>query len=185
MTFRRPSGLRRRTRIAAPDEARQLLPERLRRSAAAVGGTQAFSLSFSGGASAALSAGVQSYGSSAFYDPGLGIGQNLFQGADVYRGSGFTSGIVNGTSPGGDTTTVPGCGHDINCALANSPGLKKLLENAGPCVKPTIYVRGGWYAPIFFGHGWNEFDYLFSPDGSSFGWSSITISVNPPTDKED
>lgn len=126
------------------------------------GGGGVFSLGFSGGAQANVSAGVASIGNgafqgnTAFYDPGLGIGQSLPANASVYRGSGSISNLVNATSGGNTGTSIPGCGHDVSCAIRNSAALQAALKQAGPCTKPRIFVRSifsissYWLPPIVY-----------------------------------
>lgn len=142
---------------------------------ATANGSTFFALGFSGGAQANISAGVASDGQFAFYDPGLGLGQSLPKGSNVFRGVGAVSDIVNATSPGGNSSTIAACGHDLSCAIANGPALQKALANAGPCKKPTVFVRslflGGplLYVPIgsFLGGSLESLLYLSSDDNAS------------------
>lgn len=117
------------------------------------GGGSFFSLGFSGGAQANLSAGVTSMGSAAFYDPGLGLGYSPdIPGVQDYTGSGFTSSLVNGLSggyPDGDID-VAGCGHDVSCAIENNTNLQDQLDKAGPCLNPRVFWRGGHSTPLSY-----------------------------------
>lgn len=144
-----------------------------------------FALGFSGGAQANLSANTTSFGTSSFYDPGLGIGQSIPAGADVFRGGGPISDLVNATSAGGNTVSVAGCGHNVNCAITNSSTLQKALENAGPCTTPTIFSRNHPPRPInLVRPTWNIFDILYMPSGEpSVTWDQVTSwdgSTAPP-----
>jgi RHS repeat-associated protein len=109
------------------------------------GGTGKIFLGFSGGAQANISGGVDSsMGTVAFYDPGLGLGQDIPAGSSVFMGGKAISDLVNTASALSGTHTgklVPGCGHDVACAIKSSASLRKLLQAAGPCNHPTVFVR--------------------------------------------
>ena len=106
-------------------------------------GTEFLAIGFSGGAQANLSASHRTHlAASTFADPGLGLGSFLPPDSTNYLGSGLISDLVNLTSPGGEANiSVPGCGHDMACIIANSPDLQQALANAGPCPNPLIFYR--------------------------------------------
>jgi RHS repeat-associated protein len=114
------------------------------------GGTSFFALAFSGGAQASISAGVGtgSMNPTAFYDPGTHLFQGLPAGSSEYTGSGFTSDLVRGVSGHLGGTNVPGCGHNVNCAIQRSAALQAALKNAGPCSNPQVFTRNLHYTYI-------------------------------------
>jgi hypothetical protein len=101
-----------------------------------------FALGFSGGASAMLSAGAGAgqYQNVSYYDPGLGLSQSLPEDANVFRGVGGISDAVNLTSEGGNSSAITQCGHDVSCAITNSPALQAALTKAQPCARPTVFL---------------------------------------------
>jgi hypothetical protein len=115
-------------------------------------GSGFFSLGFSGGAQANVSAGAGTgaYANAAFYDPGIGVGQSLPPNATVFQGVGGTSALVAAsslftTSPL-DTwpSSITNCGHDVGCAIQNSPALQAALKSAGPCPAPKVFTPRGY-----------------------------------------
>jgi hypothetical protein len=80
-------------------------------------------------------------GNAAFYDPGLGVGQSIPQEVANYTGSGVISDVVNGVSGRNPGIQVPGCGHDVVCAIQHSPALQAALAMAGPCNHPRVFAR--------------------------------------------
>ena len=152
-------------------------------------GTAFLAAGFSGGSQANVSATAQNGLTpevSIFVDPGLGIGASLPGNSTVYRTSGLTSGLINLTSPGGNTVSVPDCNHDINCVIAANPGLQEALIKAGPCSTPTIYSRGSAPTPITSGTGgggwggggggWGYGSWVWFPSGplpgENAGWDT-------------
>jgi RHS repeat-associated protein len=109
---------------------------------ASAGGTSFFALGFSGGAQASLSAGAGSgaMNPTAFYDPGTHLFQGL-GGGQEFTGSGFTSDFVRGVSGHFGGTNIPGCGHNVNCAIQRSAALQAAMKQAGPCASPQVFSR--------------------------------------------
>jgi RHS repeat-associated protein len=106
------------------------------------GGAGRVFLGFSGGGQANVSAGVNgAMGTVAFYDPGLGVGQKLPAGSWLFKGNGAASDAVNKTAGTEGGYGVPNCGHDVLCAIHNSDLLRSLLQAAGPCNHPKMFVR--------------------------------------------
>jgi hypothetical protein len=109
---------------------------------ATAGGTHFFALAFSGGAQASLSAGAGSgrLEPAAFYDPGTHLFQGLGNGQE-FTGSGFASDLVRYSSGHFGGTNIPGCGHDVNCAIKKSTALQAALKKVGPCTNPQVFSR--------------------------------------------
>jgi RHS repeat-associated protein len=150
-------------------------------------GTTFLAAGFSGGAQANISASAQNALTpdvSIFVDPGLGIGASLPGNSTVYRTSGITSGLVNFTSPGGNSISVPDCNHNINCAIVAGTGLQQALAEAGPCSNPTIYTRGRAPRPrggggAGAGNSGPGGMWVFLPNGGGFNWTEMRSTANP------
>jgi RHS repeat-associated protein len=121
---------------------------------AAANGTGFLSIGFSGGAQSNLDAfqqlGMTANGSNTILlDPGLGAGTSPPAGVSVYRGAQDWSPLVNGTSAGGNSISVSGCGHDAVCLINNGgASLSQSIAAAGPCSNPTLFVQGKSPTPL-------------------------------------